>query len=76
MLRHFNTLCIGEINVEPAVAIVVDKRYATAHRLHNKFLLRTRIVLEMDSGRRSYVDEFGIFARNSLGMLYGGRLNT
>ena len=42
---------IGEVNVEAAVIVVVEQRNATAHGLHNVFLLRSRNMLEVDPRR-------------------------
>src|SRR5208282_42943 len=72
MLSHFHALRVGEINVGPAVAIVIDQRHSSAHRLRNIFCLGTRHVLEMDASGSRNVDQTRIVgqrpARLTLGL--------
>ncbi len=58
--RHLDGLRVGEINVGPAVAIVVDERHASAHRLDDELLLGAGVMIEMDSGGGCNVDELRI----------------
>jgi len=48
--RHLDGLRVGEIDVGPAVAIVIDERHASAHRLDNELLLRAGVMIEVDTG--------------------------
>ena len=60
MQRHVDALRVGEIDVRPAVAIVIDQRHSPAHRLRNELGFRTRLVIEDDSRRFCDVDELRI----------------
>src|SRR5882762_8313373 len=46
---HSDSGGIGEIDVEPAIAIVVKKNYAAAHGFHDVFLRRVGGVLKSDA---------------------------
>jgi hypothetical protein len=58
--RHFNSLRVGEVNVGPAIAIVVDERHASTHRLDNEFLLGAGVMIELNSCGGCDVDQFWI----------------
>src|SRR3984957_908819 len=47
MESHFHALRIRKINIRPTIAVVIDERDSTAHRLRNKFCLGTRLVFEV-----------------------------
>src|SRR6185437_1052078 len=49
--RHGNTRRIGEVNIEPAVAVVVEQSNTTAHRLDDVLLLWAGEMLEVNAGR-------------------------
>src|SRR5216683_3641306 len=49
--RHLHALRVSEVNIRPAVAIIVDKSNAPAHRLHDVFLFRTREMFKLDASR-------------------------
>src|SRR5215472_14990905 len=50
LLGRLHSLGVGEINVGPAVAIVVDQSNPAAHGLNDELRLRTRTVFETNSG--------------------------
>ena len=49
--RHIHALRVGKVNIGPSIAVIVNERNASAHRLHNVFLLRTRKMIEFDARR-------------------------
>src|SRR5208282_2196302 len=52
---HLDARGIGEIDVGPAVAIIVEQNHAAAHGLHDVFLGGVGAVLEGDAGLRGDV---------------------
>ncbi len=48
--RHLNRRSIGEIDVGPAIAIIVQQNHSAAHGFHNVFLCRVGGVFEGDAG--------------------------
>jgi hypothetical protein len=58
-LGHFHTLGVGEINVRPAISIIVNKCHSTTHGFHDEFLLRAGKVLEMHAGGAGDVRNLG-----------------
>src|ERR1035437_10059379 len=60
VLCHLHAGRVGEIDIRPAVAIVIDQSNASAHRLHDVLHLRTRLMLEVNPGRCRDVDELRI----------------
>src|ERR1035437_1964513 len=54
--RHLYALGVGEVDIGPSVAVIIDESNASAHRLHNIFLLWTRKMIELDAGRIGDVD--------------------
>ena len=59
-LRHLHALRIGEVDVGPAVAVVVDEGHAAAHRLDDVFLFRAGEMFEGDAGGSGDVDQLRI----------------
>ena len=57
--RHLDALRVREINVRPAVSIIINESNSAAHGFHDVFLFRAGQVLEMDSGRASDVHKLG-----------------
>ncbi len=55
--RHFNRWGIREINVGPAVPIIVQQNHSTAHGFHDVFLCRVGGMFEGDAGLGSNVFE-------------------
>ena len=49
--RRVDAFSVGEVNVRPPVAIIVNESNASAHRLDNVFLLGARKMIELDAGR-------------------------
>ena len=58
--RRFDCLCVGEVNIGPAVTVVIDKCNACTHRLDDEFLLRARQMLKVNSCGSGNIDEFRI----------------
>src|SRR6266436_6761974 len=48
---HVHALCVGKVKIRPSIPIIVDDSNASAHRLDNVFLLRTRKMNEFDVRR-------------------------
>jgi hypothetical protein len=46
--RHGYAGSVGEINIRPAIAVIIDQRNTTAHGLHNIFLVGAGEMLEVD----------------------------
>src|SRR5215470_16837683 len=65
---HLDTGGIGEVNVRPAVTIVIENDPASAHRLDDVFLRSVRGVLEGDAGLGGDVFEL----RNWTPAAFGG----
>src|ERR1700691_5582548 len=57
--RHVDSGRIGEVNVGPAVAIIVDERHSPAHRLHDVLFRGRRKMIELDLGGARDVDQLG-----------------
>jgi hypothetical protein len=55
--RHRYRRCIGEVNVGPSVAIIVEDKHAAAHRLDNVLFVGIGDVGELDAGLVSDVDQ-------------------
>src|SRR5204863_6763056 len=58
--RHGDTGRIGEINIQPAVLVVVEKQYTTAHGFHDVLLLGRNRMLKMDLAGGSHIAEVEI----------------
>src|SRR6185369_8825594 len=58
--RRFDCLCVGEVNIGPAVTVVVDESNARAHRLDDELLLWTRQVFKVNSGGSRNIHQFRI----------------
>src|SRR4051812_31847300 len=50
---HVNIRRVREVDVWPAVAIVIDQSHPATHRFHDVFLVRGGKMTEMDAGRSS-----------------------
>ena len=57
--RHVDAGGIGKVNVGPAVAVIVDERDSTAHRLHDVLLGRGRQMIKLNFRGAGDVDELG-----------------
>ena len=57
---HIHALGVGEINVRPAIAVIIDQRHASAHRFHNEFLFRAGKMFELNAGRSGNVHQLRI----------------
>src|SRR6185312_9681868 len=55
--RHGYGRSIGEVDVRPAVAIIVQQQHAAAHGFHDVFLFRVGGVFEVDSGLRGDINK-------------------
>ena len=54
---HGDTRCIGEINIQPAVLIVVEQKHTTAHGFHDVLLFRRNCMLKLNPTGRSHIAE-------------------
>ena len=74
--RHIHGRRIGEIDIQPAVAIVVNQEFATAHRFQDVFLLRIGRMFKADAGALCNVFElrkWAVFANHLFNALRRGR---
>ena len=60
LLRHVDGLGVGEVDVGPAVAVIVDEGDAAAHGFDDEFLFGAGVVVEANAGGGSDVDELGV----------------
>ncbi len=76
-MRHLDAKSVGEINVGPTVAVIVDEGDAATHGFDDVFLLGAGDVLELDSRGGGDVDELreigGRLRRWVLGAVFGGK---
>ncbi len=54
---HFHALGVGEIDVRPAIAVIIDKSDASAHGFDDVSLFGTGKMFEVDAGGGCNVDE-------------------
>ena len=55
--RHGHRRSISEIDIQPAVAVVVNEQNPAAHALHNEFFLRRYFMRKMNAGNGGDIDK-------------------
>src|SRR5215468_10969206 len=62
---HVHSRRIREIDVQPAIAVVIEKQHTTAHRFDNEFLLGSTSVAKPYSGLGKNIGQLGDFPLNA-----------